>query len=52
MKFVTLQVRKYFQTFKFSNFQIFPINTHCECVFFDPTQQQGASKLQARKPPF
>ncbi len=26
-------------------------NTHCECVFFDHTQQQGASKLQARKPP-
>ena len=26
-------------------------NTHSHCVFLDPTQQQGASKLQARKTP-
>ena len=34
----------------FSNFQtFFDPNTHSQCVFLDPTQQQGASKLQARK---
>ena len=38
-----------FQIFKFSNFQIG--STHSQCVFSDPTQQQGASKLQARKHP-
>ena len=26
-------------------------NTHSHCVFFDPTLKQGASNVQARKPP-